>query len=129
MTGKEFTMTITKIDIRDFIKNGYEFDTLIEGSLFLNGRDRALCTIDSEFMTIMHRCRKNYVHKYVKQEIKIGWGLKDYGSNDAHFFCPICRRKTLVLYRKRYSFLCRKCRALTQQSICKNYEFSLHKKQ
>ena len=122
-------MLITKIHIHDFIKNGYEFDTLMEGSLLLNGRDKALCAIDSESTTIMHRCKKDRVHKYVKQEINIEWGLKDYCSKDAFFICPKCGKKALTLYSKRHFFLCRKCSVLTRQSIYRDYEFSLHKKQ
>lgn len=113
----------SKIDIRNIIESGFQYGMIMQGVLSVNGNDKALCIINSETMTLLYQHKKDGFLKYIKQIIPLNWASRSYGSKDAHFRCPWCGKKTLVLYHRRQSLLCRECRALTRQSICHQYEF------
>lgn len=117
-------MTNNKIDIRHFIEKGYQYGMIMEGTFSVNGNDKAMCVINSDFITMTYHHKKDGFLKYMKQEIPLEWESRNYGSKDAFFRCPCCGKKTLVLYHRGTSLLCRGCRMLTRQSICKQYEFS-----
>ena len=115
-------MVIRKIDIRNFINEGFRFGMILDGALSVDGNDIASFKINSNYMTILSRHKTDGFLRYVKREIPLAWESRSYGNKDVHFVCPCCGKKTLVLYEIRKSMLCRKCRMLTHKSVCSQYE-------
>jgi len=112
-----------KIDIRNIINTGFQFGKSMQGTLSIHGNDKAFCIIKSDSIHMMCIHKVNGFLKYAKQVILLEWESRSQGSKEAHFVCPQCGKKTLVLYHKRESLRCRRCSALTRQSLCQYYEF------
>ena len=112
-----------KIDIRSIISTGHQFGKSMQGTLSINGNDKIFCTLKSGSVSMMFIHQVCGFLKYVKQVVPLERESQNHGSNGAHFVCPCCGRKTLVLYHRKKSFRCRKCSALTRQSLIQQYEF------
>lgn len=112
-----------KIDIRNIINTDHQVSKSTQGTLSINGNDKIFCIIKSGSISMMFIHKVNGLLKYAKQVILLEWESRSQGNKDAHFVCPQCGKKTLVLYHKRESLRCRKCSALTRQSLCQYYEF------
>ena len=114
-----------KIDIRNIINTGYQFGKSMQGTLSINGNDKAFCTIKSGSIDMIFIHKVNGLLKYAKQVIPLEWESRNDERKNVHFFCPQCGRKTQVLYHRKESFRCRKCSVLTRQSLIQQYEFIL----
>ena len=122
-------MNSIKIDMRNIISTGFDFGMVMHGALSINGNEIALCQFDSKCMTILYNCKVNRLLKYIAKDIHIEWMLQNNKNNEVHFICPVCGRKTLVLYHKGQIIICRKCMGLTCKSICRQYEFTPYSEQ
>ena len=114
-----------KIDIRNIINTSHQFGKSMQGTLSINGNDRIFCTIKSGSVHMMFTHQVSGLLKYAKQVISLERESQNHSNKDTHFVCPCCERKTFVLYHRKKSFRCRKCSALTRQSLCHHMSFFL----
>lgn len=122
-------MNSTKLDMRDIISTGFDYGMVIHGALSVNGNDMALCQVDSSCMTILYNSKINGFLKFITKDIPIEWILQNNKNKEAYFICPVCGRKTLVVYHRKQIVICRKCIGLTRKSICRRYEFTPYSEQ
>jgi len=112
-----------KIDMRDILSKGYQYGMKMHGTLAFNGHEHALCEFNPDYMGLVSRRKVGGLWKYVNQEVTIDWQSRQYGSKDSYFLCPVCGKRTMVLYHRGTSLICRKCCALTQKLKCAPYDF------
>lgn len=116
-------MNLLTLDMRHLVANGYQFGMTMEGVLSIDGKDKSICIITPDCMTLRYRCKINGILKYVKQEIPVDWLSTYYGSKEGYFICPKCGKRMLVLYQKQNSFSCRKCSDLSYETKLNQYQF------
>lgn len=112
-----------KIDMRDIISKAYQHGMNMHGRLAFNGHELALCELNSEYMALMYRHKIGGIWKFISQEVPIEWQSRQYGSKDSHFLCPLCGKRTLVLYHRKTALTCRQCCELKHKLKCDKYEF------
>ena len=117
------TIDTLKIDMRDIISKKYQYGKKIHGALAFNGHELASCKLNLKHMDLTYSVKIDGFLKFISQEVPILWQSYRFGSKDAYFICPVCWRKTLVLYHRKTVLTCRQCCELKHKLQCAPYEF------